>query len=154
MTEEQKQAPIEVQRYSVCEGWIVADEGGRLVTYEAFLALAQRAEAAEAKLAELAKQEPAAFTSEHYWSELNTFGAVKCVLLKNGNDPDFQVELFTRPVPASDLAELVPDDTTRMDWLVSKVVNVREPLHGDEKYVSNLREQIDATILRKIEEAK
>lgn len=108
-------APIEVQRYSVCEGWIVADEGGRLVTYEAFLALAQRAEAAEAKLAEMEKQKPAAFTSEHYWSELNTFGAVKCVLLNNGNDPDFQVELFTRPAPAADLAELVPPEMTWQD---------------------------------------
>lgn len=58
MTEEQKQTPIEVQRYTVCEGWIVADEGGRLVTYEAFRALAQRAEAAEAKLAERDKQNP------------------------------------------------------------------------------------------------
>lgn len=60
------------------------------------------------------------------------------------------------PVPA------VPDDTRRMDWLVSKTVNVREPMvYGshdlfwsqtisddwDEEHKTTLREQIDAAML-------
>lgn len=90
------------------------------------LAWQQRAEAAEAKLAELERQEPAAFTSEHYWSELNTFGAVKSVLLKNGNDPDFQVELFTRPAPAINLAELVPQPFDVFKQAGGVMVAVRE----------------------------
>lgn len=118
----------------------------------------QRAEAAEAKLEELAKQQAVGVARmelaigqeglRHYQCFVDMRPDLVSADLHTG------MELFTRPVPASDLAELVPDDTTRMDWLVSKVVNVREPLHGDEKYVSNLREQIDATILRNIEEAK
>ncbi|UOV19263.1 hypothetical protein [Pantoea agglomerans] len=138
MTAEQKQALIEVQRYSVCEGWIVADEGGRLVTYEAFLALAQRAEAAEAKLAGLEKQEPVAWlvlnSSEGYVernpdvvSFLEAAGLTKCK------------PLFTRPAPAADLADLL-----------SRVVDsgaLTSPEH----------EAIEAeccSILRNIEEAK
>lgn len=96
---------------------VVANPDNILAIAEAFRVLEQRAEAAEAKLAERDKQEPAAFTSEYYWSELNTFGAVKCVLLKNGNDPDFQVELFTRPARAADLVPegwiLVPVEPTK-----------------------------------------
>lgn len=130
MTEEQKQAPIEVQRYSVCDGWIVADEGGRLVTYEAFLALAQRAEAAEAKLSalqdgfaeairhkdrladelnELAKQEPVAWTSQ---ANLVTLKSEQCKTLEfmTGDKSIYSnpVPLYARPAPAVSLAELVP----------------------------------------------
>lgn len=60
------------------------------------------------------------------------------------------------PVPT------VPDDTRRMDWLVSKTVNVRQPMaYGshdlfwsqtisddwDEEHKTTLREQIDAAML-------
>ena len=56
----------------------------------------------------------------------------------------------------------LPDDTRRMDWLVSKTVNVREPLvYGsrdmfwsqtisddwEEEHKTALREQIDAAML-------
>lgn len=56
---------------------------------------------------------------------------------------------------------MVPDDTRRMDWLVSKTVNVREPLvYGshdlfwsqtisddwEEEHKTTLREQIDAAM--------
>ena len=78
------------------------------------------------------------------------------------------VDLFARPAPAVSLAELVPEDTKRMDWLVSMCVEVREPLRygsapvfhavavtdeEDDYHATTLREQIDA-ILRNIEEAK
>lgn len=64
------------------------------------------------------------------------------------------------------LEQRLNEDTMRMDWLVSKTVNVRQPLpygsHNifwaqqtsddcDENYTTDLREQID-TILRNIEE--
>jgi len=62
--------------------------------------------------------------------------------------------------PSSGALQL-PDDTKRMDWLVSKTVNVREPLvYGsrslfwsqtisddwEEEHKTTLREQIDAAI--------
>nr|WP_318380014.1 hypothetical protein [uncultured Enterobacter sp.] len=55
----------------------------------------------------------------------------------------------------------LPDDTKRMDWLVSKTVNVREPMvygshslfwsqaitdENDEYHATKLREQIDAAM--------
>jgi len=62
--------------------------------------------------------------------------------------------------PSSGALQL-PDDTRRMDWLVSKAVNVREPLvygshclfwsqaitdEEDDYYATKLREQIDAAM--------
>lgn len=76
--------------------------------------------------------------------------------------------VYDCPALPVSLAELVPDDTKRMDWLVSKAVNVREPLpygsHNifwsqqtsddcDENYATDLREQIDSA-MRNIEGAK
>lgn len=69
-----------------------------------------RANKAEAKLAELERQEPVAFTSPFYWKELNGSGRVNCWLRNDRRDPDFKVELFTRPAPAINLAELVPPE--------------------------------------------
>ncbi|MGQ6231204.1 hypothetical protein ACUNFK_22605 [Serratia sp. IR-2025] len=66
--------------------------------------------------------------------------------------------LYTHPAPVP----AVPDDTRRMDWLVSKTVNVRQPMvYGshdlfwsqtisddwDEEHKTTLREQIDAAML-------
>jgi len=57
---------------------------------------------------------------------------------------------------------VIPDDTRRMDWLVSKTVNVREPMvygsHSlfwsqtisddwEEEHKTTLREQIDAAMV-------
>ena len=67
-------------------------------------------------------------------------------------------KFYSRPAPVP----AVPDDTRRMDWLVSKTVNVREPMvYGshdlfwsqtisddwDEEHKTTLREQIDAAML-------
>jgi len=67
------------------------------------------------------------------------------------------IPLYTHPAPVP----AVPDDTRRMDWLVSKTVNVREPMvYGshdlfwsqtisddwDEEHKTTLREQIDAAM--------
>jgi len=73
-----------------------------LAISEAFLALEQRAEAAEAKLAEHEKQEPVI--------EAIVDGRATDDYLFNINKPlpNGIHELFTRPVPAVSLAEMVP----------------------------------------------
>lgn len=116
---EENQEVIEEYNAAMC----VSNEAGYagVTAAQTIRHLMERAEAAEAKLAELEKQEPAAFTSEHYWSELNTFGVVKCVLLKNENHPDFQVELFTRVSGGRGTRELVPEeaipDENACEWV-------------------------------------
>ena len=75
-------------------------------------------------------------------------------------EKSYQVErrpLYTHPAPVP----AVPDDTRRMDWLVSKTVNVRQPMvYGshdlfwsqtisddwEEEHKTTLREQIDAAM--------
>lgn len=111
-----------------------------------------RAEAAEAKLAELEKQEPAAFTSEFYWQKLNESGLVNCWLRNDNRDPDFNVRLFTRPAHAVSLANLVPDEI--------KITVTEGIRHGviDGKIVNPHRadgyNECIAAILRNIEENK
>lgn len=72
----------------------------------AFRALEQRAEAAEGKLSELAKQEPEA------WLRCPEQGFhLPMLLTKDQGPPPVEGEfypVFTRPAPAADLAELVP----------------------------------------------
>ncbi|MBS6032240.1 MAG: hypothetical protein KIB40_03645 [Pantoea sp.] len=119
----------------------------------------QRAEAAEAKLAELEKQEPVHFRP--FGSDGETY--VKC-------SPDHidAMAFWQRPAPAADLAALVPDDTKRMDWLCAHCVEVRDPqMYGshamfhaqqdseewDLPFHTTLREQIDEA-MRNIEEAR
>ncbi len=73
--------------------------------------LRQRLMDAEAKLAELEKQEPAgkwivqySITEDGY--DRHSFASWR------GNQPKNNTELFTRPAPAINLAELVPDEMT------------------------------------------
>lgn len=77
----------------------------------------QRAEAAEAKLAELEKQEPAEYqyyyhnhgTGSGQWLPVTRKQAFESMKAKHAGDNDFSFrELFTRPAPAVSLAELVP----------------------------------------------
>lgn len=78
-----------------------------LAIAKAFRALEHRAEAAEAHLAELAKQKPAAqFYKSDHGNVFNT--------LDGWNPVEGVNELFTRPAPAINLAELVPDE--KPDW--------------------------------------
>lgn len=76
----------------------------------------QRSEAAEAKLAELNKQKPVGTVSISM--DWNTHRNIATVNMR----PDLVVaemkdgdELFTRPVPAINLAELVPEEVTASD---------------------------------------
>lgn len=82
-------------------------QDGHLVMYSDYVALKQRAEAAEEKLAELEKQEP------ELW-EIENPGEGTYYSPHNPDENDYRHALivrewFTRPVPAINLAELVPD---------------------------------------------
>lgn len=74
---------------------------------EGALAWQQRAEAAEAKLAELEKQEPVAFTEECEIKNMQATGLYLRGFPDNSSGRN--IELFTSPAPAVSLAELVPD---------------------------------------------
>lgn len=67
----------------------------------------QRAEAAEAKLAELAKQEPTGLLAINTGGGWRIAGEAEYIY---ASEHGFAAsELFTRPAPAADLADLVPD---------------------------------------------
>lgn len=73
-----------------------------LAISEAFRALERRAEAAEAKLAELEKQDPAGYLVRTQNGALNF--SVNKPRPRKGNSAAFKV--FTRPAPAASLVEL------------------------------------------------
>lgn len=105
-------------------------------------ALRRKVEAAEAKMAELAKQEPVA-----YWHHSG-----QVVTREECHDEKIfaiccKVErpLFTRPAPAADLAELVPDPAQNKYW-----DNLG---YGTRFKVRDYHNDVVA-ILRKIEETK
>lgn len=105
--------------------------------------------AAEAKLAELAKQKPVGTVSIAMdWSTHRNVATVNMrhdLVVSEMKDGD---ELFTRPAPAADLADLVPDELTREAW---------RQLFINEDYQDTFRcgfSACRAAILRNIEEAK
>lgn len=125
------------------------DPEGEFVFYSDYKKVEQRAEAAEAKLADLEKQEPVAVVARREptllweWTKQG----------KNIDRPD-GMYLYSRPAPVADLAELVPgNDLLRvLDFAKFVIKCVRKngeyvPLSSQEP------NEIDA-ILRNIEEAK
>lgn len=114
--------------------------------------LTQRAEAAEAKLAELEKQKSVA----EVVSVLRGLQRVKEVAWREGISQPVGTELFTRPAPAINLAELVPDEMPR--YLIDELEWRSEKKDGLECYhMENGQRWWDkfrAAVLRKIEEAK
>lgn len=122
---------------------------------EAFRALEQNAQAAEAELAERDKQEPVACKKrlvnhrsgiEHHWTY---HGEVD----KASQGDIFRVEvvpLYARPAPALNLADLVPDEIS-LNKAVEAVSNL-----SHESLVGSYQDGWDscrAAILRNIEEA-
>lgn len=112
-----------------------------------FASLTQRAEAAEAKLAELGASVPvyqyesAIYNEENgdtdwYWDDCDKG-------FYDQYDPSRRRILFTRPAPAADLAELVPSKLKEKE---SDYQNLRDEKRGYNACID--------TILRKIEEAK
>ncbi|AIX48880.1 hypothetical protein PSNIH1_00690 [Pantoea sp. PSNIH1] len=76
---------------------------------EAFRALEQRTEAAEAALAELQKQEPVGWMTDVEVDELHSGVAEEAYIYAHA-DATSTIPLFTRPAPAINLAELLPDE--------------------------------------------
>lgn len=122
-----------------------------LAIAEAFRALEQRAEAAEAKLAELERQEPVAWLNTREGDQ-----AWPCVFIakeKAANNREWVTlapwvktqPLFTRPAPAINIAELVPGEkSTDVDYAYYPLT----------KACHEGWNACRAAILRKIEEAK
>lgn len=103
------------------------------VSCDTFEAVQQRAEAAETKLAELYKQEPAgkwivqySITEDGY--DQHSFASWR------GNQPENNAELFTRPVPAVSLVELVPDESTLADKHIEWLSTLQRPMFSDEEW--------------------
>lgn len=78
---------------------------------------------------------------------------LRAAMLQAGNHTEQHLDMVNSPV--------IPDDVSRMDWLVSKTVNVREPMaygshilfwsqtitdEEDDYHATKLREQIDAAM--------
>lgn len=161
MTEDQKQALIEWLK----EGIELREEygfnGNLLASMRVALAALtapedwkQRAEAAEAKLAELEKQEPVAWHIYQWrespkgwdWYLTRAFASEP-----NNSDGWRSVALFTRPAPAAGLAELVPDKWS-LEQALKFVEDYTPP--SEEESVLFAVNSFRAAILRNIEEAK
>ncbi|WP_427032175.1 hypothetical protein [Citrobacter freundii] len=81
------------------------------------------------------------------------WNACRAAMLQSGNHTEQHLDMVNYPV--------IPDDVSRMDWLVSKTVDVREPMaygshslfwsqtitdEEDDYHATKLREQIDAAM--------
>lgn len=157
MTNEENQEVIEEYNAAMC----ASNEAGYagVTAAQTIHYLIQRAEAAEAKLAELEKQEAAGkFAFEPL--------AERYHHIKHGEAQHMEpklplVKLFTRPAPAINLAELVPDreESRRIFENSCHINNERNPHHPDFYLHLPVREKWDAweacraAIIRKIDEA-
>lgn len=126
---------------------IMVDIGEIESIAEAFRALEQEKKAAEAKLAELEKQEPVGYT---YNRGINC----EIVVADLNDDCPCGVDLFTRPAPAINLAELVPDNALReIDGVIDWINGLPIPTRSATKWLIKMSD-LRAAILRNIEEAK
>lgn len=81
------------------------------------------------------------------------FEACRAAMLQSGNHTEQHLDMVN--------SQVIPDDVSRMDWLVSKTVDVREPMaygshslfwsqtitdEEDDYHATKLREQIDAAM--------
>lgn len=124
---------------------------------EAFRALEQRTEAAEAALAELQKQEPVGWMTDVEVDELHSGVAEEAYIYAHA-DATSTIPLFTRPAPAINLAELVPDEVLRRleheaGYLVHHCHHIDEhSCKVDRRDLLTITEACRAAILRSIEE--
>lgn len=97
-----------------------------LAIAEAFRELERRAEAAEAKLAELAKQEPVGYYRR---------GKDKGFYLSTIDAPrPGCVPLFTRPAPAAVPVDLVPDESGLADRHIAWLNTLQRSMFSDEDW--------------------
>lgn len=132
----------DIKNGNLSPDWVAVDSKDILAIAEAFRALEQRAEAAEAKLAELEKQPPVAWTDEQELRDVKNHGCGYLFTVDPvtpNADPRRIIKLFTRAVPAINLAELVPNE---------------ERIHNEFDDWREGWNACRAAILRNIEEAK
>lgn len=84
--------------------------------------LARECNAFEAKLAELERQEPVGWMTEVEVDELHRGVAEEAYIYKSA-DAASTIPLFTRPAPAINLAELVPSRKSAEDYVDDKFSN-------------------------------
>lgn len=151
---------VECNRYGYCANELTG-------VAEAFRALKQRAEAAEAKLAELERQEPVAMRyrwapphmkmpdGSQFYGDWKLVG--DAVTANPGKDYE-RVNLYARPAPAINLAELVNDAEFRASferWMIDDmkcIVGSSDPYPaGIEARNWNAWKACRAAILRNIE---
>ncbi|QDH45590.1 hypothetical protein AAM22_gp15 [Pantoea phage vB_PagM_AAM22] len=179
MTEEQKQALIEWLK----EGIELREEhgfnGNLLASMRVALAALtvpedwkQRAEAAEAKLAERNKRRNPDYFLNRIESSDNWGPEVELRIYESQLDASKSqddhgggiIELFTRHAPAADLAELVPDESGLADRHIAWLNTLQRPMFSDEDWEEltlytwlAFRDSFRiyrAAILRNIEESK
>ena len=91
------------------------------------------------------------------------WNAYRAAMLQGGNHAEQHLEMVGHSGDANEngSSPVIPDDVRRMDWLVSKTVDVREPMvygshsifwsqtttdEEDDYHATKLREQIDAAM--------
>lgn len=139
--------------------WVAVDSEHILTIAEAFRALEQRAEAAQAKLAERNKQRnPDYFLnrieSSDKWgpeAELRIYESQLDASKSQDDHGGGIIELFTRPVPAAGLAALVPDAKA-----IRKEAGGYAPVYSlqEQQLFIDGATWLRAATLRNIEEAK
>lgn len=124
-------------------------------------AIAERDEA-RYKLAELEKQEPYGYVHKSIYESCGS-----CAISNDHeayHDSSSHIPLFTRPAPAINLEELVPDESALADKHIEWLSTLQRPMFSDEDWEEltlytwlafrdSARVQL-AEILRNIEEAK
>lgn len=97
------------------------------------------------------------------WAE--GWNSCRAAMLQGGNHTEQHLEMVDHSDDANKMvagnSPVIPDDVRRMDWLVSKTVDVREPMvygshslfwsqtitdEEDDYHATKLREQIDAAM--------
>lgn len=129
---------------------------------EGAFAWQNRAEAAEAALAEMEKQKPVAYLTWHQGFRSPDDCEDYLVVASNGDnscDGSKAFPVFNRPAPAADLAELVPDEVTVLlvhleDILPDAAFNLIDVKLWNAVSALSRPDVYRAAILRNIEEAK
>lgn len=126
------------------EQQIMLTSNDLFATVEYVCILTQREKEAEAKLAELEKQKPIGRVDRGEVTENNEYPDARVVCLHDqAGWENFQdgTELFTRPAPAINLADLVPPETSCIGWVrdeikehdkkwIEMLRNIEEPQNG------------------------
>lgn len=121
---------------NACQFIRTADPAAILKIAKAFRALQQRAESAEAQLAELAKQEPVGYTTERA-ATYEVWNSGSACFWSNKDMGDFP--LYTRPVPAAAPVDEETERTNFEDFMrkrFAETMDHRRSINGDQSYMA------------------